>query len=562
MQEKTSVLIITGILLLIGGIIYYLQLNSSDFNFYKSELLINSNNIEEKLSYSPDKNYHTLYRNFQSYVSSSEEVYPNSVLINKVHCSDGTPYFSTPTNCYNGNIPVPADGCMSHTEPNEYGCSFGDATGFFKNKEYWIGAEYQLLPENLIRIGNEYYIKFVAYNEKAHKKLATGKNFIIHGNAVADKSYAPDEQVIIYIPYEGDTAGFSVINQKGFEFDNKILKHLFTLFLSLFPGISFFVIWFFFGKEHAEGNIPERLSLPPTKRKAGEVAAFFNPPFGSQNKNLFPTLLTDFYHRKIIDIKLEKKSGFLLKENELYVKINEQKLDSLNKIEKEFISLLKFAEENFKKEGDFFLLNFSKLNWTAKSKLRTAYSSFTSSVNEQKKEFLSAKGITYLAISFFLSFAIGILSRRIITITGAFLVLAFFAILIYSQKNSILIKFNKDYYKEYRQWQSFKRFLNSSPSMELHGHRGTIIWGEFLVYATALGVADRVLREMKDQKIITENQYATYHVISSPSLLSSHTGGFGSGGSSGGAGRGFGGAGGGFGGAGGGGVGGGGGGGR
>lgn len=544
MQEKTSVLIITGILLLIGGIVYYVQMNSSAFNFYKSELLINSNNIEEKLSYSPDKDYHTLYRNFQSYVSSSREVYPNSVLINKVHCEDGTPYFSTPTECYNGNIPVPADGCMSHTEPNEYGCSFGDATGFFKNKEYWIGAEYQLLPVNLIKIDNKYYIKFIAYNAEAHKSLVTGKNFIIHGNAVADKSYAPDEQVIIYISYEGDTAGFSVINQKGFEFDNKILKHLFTLFLSLFPGISFFVIWFFFGREKSEGNIPERLSLPPNKRKASEVAAFFNPPFGSRNKNLFPTLLTDLYHRKIIYIKLEKKSG-LLSEDKLYVKINKYESNSLTKIEKEFINLLKLAEKKSEKEEEFFLLDFSKLNWTAKSKLRTAYSSFTSSVNKQRKEFMLSKGITYLAISFFLAFVIAILTGGIITFIGAFIVLAFFGLLIYSQMNSILIKFNKDYYKEYQEWQSFKRFLNSSPSMEMHGHKGTVIWGEFLVYATALGVADKVLKEMKDQRIITENQYATYHVISSPSLLSSYIGGFSSGTAGGGAGGGFGGAGGG-----------------
>jgi uncharacterized membrane protein len=56
--------------------------------------------------------------------------------------------------------------------------------------------------------------------------------------------------------------------------------------------------------------------------------------------------------------------------------------------------------------------------------------------------------------------------------------------------------------------------------MKLHGHKGTIVWGEFLVYATALGVADKVLKEMKDQKIITENQYNSYVIISSPNTLS------------------------------------------
>jgi uncharacterized membrane protein len=533
MKEKTVVGIIVLILLLMGGAVYYLQLNSSGFNFYKSELTINGSQIQEKLSYLTDKEYHTLYRNFQSYIADSGANVANSISIKEVSCSEGTSYFRTISRCYN-NLGV-ATTCMAYTEKNEYGCSFGNVYGFSKGRDYWITAEYEIKPENLIKINNNYYIKFISYNENAHKTLITGKNLIISGDTTTNKKYFPDQQVIIYIPYKGEITGFNIISQEGFEFDNKTFKHLFILFILFLPGIVFFSAWYFFGRENSEGDVPERLSMYPNKRKASEVAVFFNLPFGSNNSHLFPTLLTDFYNRKIIDIKAKDK--------ELYVKINKYDADSLNKIEKDFIHILNFFDKNSKKEGEYFLLNYSKMDWKDKNELGKIYSSFSSSLNKQKKEFLSEKGAVYWIIV--IIFPIVISMSLSAMIAFGFIILAGLSIFISSFVSTLLIQFKKDYYLEYRQWQSFKKFLKSSPSMKLHGHKGTIVWGEFLVYATALGVADKVLKEMKNQKIITETQYNNYAVISSPTILSSHTGGFGGGGASGGGGGGFGGAGGG-----------------
>ena len=40
--------------------------------------------------------------------------------------------------------------------------------------------------------------------------------------------------------------------------------------------------------------------------------------------------------------------------------------------------------------------------------------------------------------------------------------------------------------------------------MKLHGHKGTIIWGEILVYATALGAAKKVLKDLKQQILLKD----------------------------------------------------------
>jgi len=37
--------------------------------------------------------------------------------------------------------------------------------------------------------------------------------------------------------------------------------------------------------------------------------------------------------------------------------------------------------------------------------------------------------------------------------------------------------------------------------MKEHGHRGVVLWEKYLIYATALGVAKRVLEELEKRRI-------------------------------------------------------------
>ena len=97
MKESKTIIIITILFLVLGSIALYFSIFSTKFNFYKSELTINELEINEKLSYRPDQNYHTLYRNFnikETPTTISPSKTPNGITVSKVNCEDGTPYLN------------------------------------------------------------------------------------------------------------------------------------------------------------------------------------------------------------------------------------------------------------------------------------------------------------------------------------------------------------------------------------------------------------------------------------------------------------------------------------
>ena len=46
-------------------------------------------------------------------------------------------------------------------------------------------------------------------------------------------------------------------------------------------------------------------------------------------------------------------------------------------------------------------------------------------------------------------------------------------------------------------WKNFKKFLSDNSLMKEHPPESIVIWNQYLVYATALGVADKVYESMK-----------------------------------------------------------------
>ena len=64
MEEKGVVALLAAILVVMGLFSMCIFLFYADFNFYKSEINVNNTEITEKLFFTPDKDYHTLYRNF------------------------------------------------------------------------------------------------------------------------------------------------------------------------------------------------------------------------------------------------------------------------------------------------------------------------------------------------------------------------------------------------------------------------------------------------------------------------------------------------------------------
>lgn len=521
--ELFPVLIITSILILGGILIIFLNL-PEEFNFNYSKINIDITTINEELHFAPDQSYHTLYRNFQNpiYQSSYTSDNKNYITINKIECSSGNPYFKDYNSlCYNSYGRI---NCDSYTEPNEYGCSFGNTLGFLKGKDYIINSEYQLHPENLFEIKNNYYIKFVVYSPNNHIKL-TKRNFIVEGNIIKKNKYSVDENVILYIPYYGNTLDFNITHQKDFEFDYNSgfrFKDFLFIFLSLFPGIFFFGIWFIFGRELTYETIPRELSNAPLKRKYWEIAAYFNPPFSKINKNFFASTLLNFYNKKIIDIKEKDK--------EIYIKLNKFQGD---KIEREVYELLQGIKDEIKKDKDkeLFFEEYFNLKKAMKNNVNLdMYKKFTSlqeKVKELGKVYLKQNSEKIGIIStLFLIFLFVIIRFTSPLIIGLY-ILTFFIMMIFPITGAIFVRFNKEYYIEYQKWKAFKRYLKNSFTIKTATHKTLIIWKEYLIYATALGVPEKVIEELKYKNIITEKQANFYTGIALGNSFGFTSGGFG-----------------------------------
>jgi uncharacterized membrane protein len=255
------------------------------------------------------------------------------------------------------------------------------------------------------------------------------------------------------------------------------------------------------------------------------------------DKNFFSAMLINFYHKKVIDIKMKKKTP--------WIKINSGKVP-LDQIERSFLHIIQDLKHK-KSENGYFNLKKDLSSFSNRMKVQTEFASLQKEVKEKGKEFIDEKGTNALAV---ISIVLMILFQVPIALLGSFLLMPlYFGLLVLfmvsSKSSPLFIRFNKSYYKEYQHWQAFRKYLSKSFSITHRDHKGVLMWDHYLVYATALGVAKKVLKEMKRANIIDTNHYNLYTgvYVSSGSFASS-SGMSGSGGGAGGGGAGGGGGGG------------------
>lgn len=249
---------------------------------------------------------------------------------------------------------------------------------------------------------------------------------------------------------------------------------------------------------------------------------------------------------------VEEKLLFI-KKKYLYLKINKIPED-LDEVEKKFMELLKKIKEEADEKyikNDYINLDRAMKSPSVQSKIRKAYKEIDSKIRKESKSYINKKGQiifqTILIIALFASWFLAVL------LFFWFYLACIILFNFITRKSALLIRYKEDFYKEYEHWQSFKHYLSHSYTIRSATHETIVMWEEYLLYATALGIPEKVLKEGERIKLVDEQHFAIYTGVyhSSTSVSASY-----------GAATGHGGGGGGFGGAGGGGVGGGGGGGR
>ncbi|MFA6022467.1 MAG: DUF2207 domain-containing protein [Candidatus Pacearchaeota archaeon] len=560
MKESRAVAIFVAIFILLGILsLFYFIFFSAGFNFYKSELTINGNNVQEKLTFNANKDYHTLFRTFITPVVVSPSNFEN-IQLTSVSCQQGTPYVYTQNSgLFTFDKTFTSEKSLPYTEINEYGCTFGNQLGFKKSQDYTIQSSFIVNNKNLFEINGKYYTKFVAYSPDKHKLLIKNNNFFVSGDAITKDIFFPNEYVIIYIPYnEKDISQFNIIQKSNFEFTSIFIFILFIIF-SFFPAILFFLVWFIWGRETSYLDVPKELSMYPNQkndgfsffgcsgiknslheRKAWEVATMFTHPLGKINNNFFPAMIMDMNRRKIIELKAVDK--------EVYIKLLKYNKQKLDEVELAFISYIeKIIELGDKSKIDsegFFSVKkmINTIKFTKQFELQKEYQSLAKTIDKKSKEYLDKKGQTIIILSMIALFSLSFLFFALTEINFIPLIIllfiSLFITLFASNLSSIFIKFKKDYYIEYQKWQGFKHYLNAFSSMKTCPPEAIKLWQQHLVYATALGVGAVVIKKFREWRVINETQYAAFYNTTAYSTSNFGGAAAGSGGGMGGAGGG------------------------
>jgi hypothetical protein len=515
MKEPTVILILVLVFAVFGTGVACFSVLYSDFNFYKAEITANGKTITENLYFQPDKDYHTLYRNFVDEATTKNITIINSIKIKDVQCEQGTAYFrgkdSSCTLFSNGNSENGL--CPSYTEDNEYGCTFGNALGFKEKGNYFVQSVFELNSANLFKINGKNYIKFIAYSSDRHVFLKED-NFKTSSEIVRKDNYLPGEQVILYIPYTGSEEGFNVIQKENFEFDGSLFKMIIIALFALFPSIIIFFGWFFFGRENSYPDMPKELSSYPNEREGWEVNCFFNAPFGSFGKNFFSTMLISLYHKKVIDLQLREK--------DVWLKINKTK-EKLDKFESRFLKFLEGIYDIADKkciDGSYLYLKKALQSYKVNLYSMSFFSDLGKEIKKEQKKYLDSKGnVIVLILSFLGFFSFTFLHPLAFLLNFALIIF----LVIVSASSALFVKFKGNYYTEYKHWQAFKKYLSHSFTIKHGDHRAVAIWDHYLIYATAMGVSKKVLKELKDAKIIDDKHVAIYTGVynSSPSFAAS-----------------------------------------
>lgn len=513
MKERNIIILLSIFFLFTGIFIATSAIYNSDFNFNKAELNINNLEIQEKLLYTADKDYHTLYRTFSSPVYTQPAKVKNYIEIKDVKCTEGTPYANDKDlNCF--TFPKAELECLANTEANEYGCSFSNIYGFKKDSNYKIESTFILNPENLFLIKNNYYIKFIAYSKNQHAYLDSN-NLIINGEVIKDSKYYPRDDVIIYIPFNNPSENYNIIEQKDFEFDSAFFQHLIIVLYSLIPLLLILIAWYYFGREKSYADVPSELSNVEKDRPGYEVATLFNPPF-TQNPNMFAAIMLELYNKKIIDFKRF--------DDKVYVKII--KTTTKDKVFDKFLKLIikvkDISKNEFIKEG---YLNLKDAIEKYNNKVYNDYALFTMELSKIEGNYLEKSGLYFLVFCIIvlftslLSFYMFMDSLFINLIGSSFylfilhILLFAIVIIILLRKTALFITFKKEYYAEYLHWQAFKNYLKNSFAMRESEHEAVVLWDQYLVYAAAFGIAEEVLKRLKDLKIIDEDVYTNYNTM-------------------------------------------------
>ncbi len=283
---------------------------------------------------------------------------------------------------------------------------------------------------------------------------------------------------------------------------NVLILFLKTLLILLPPALVF--IYLKFGREK-DFTVPRFLSfIPNPERKPYEVNLLFTGDAAQGNENGFYATVLDLMRREFISVKPEG--------DDLLIKVLKEPEDPY---EKKVTDFFKRHSVN----GIFSLKALkNRVEWARNEKnisyLKSLKAELDSLLKYENDELvnrhLNLKGVkiadTFGRFSFFLfiiiSFSLLFFLRFFSTFNGysvfiLSLTLFIASLIAAASPSQIFGRWKKNYYMEKLQWEAFKKFLSDFALIKKYAPEDVVIWKEWLVYGTALGVAEKVEEALK-----------------------------------------------------------------
>ncbi|WP_295721881.1 DUF2207 domain-containing protein [uncultured Methanobrevibacter sp.] len=226
---------------------------------------------------------------------------------------------------------------------------------------------------------------------------------------------------------------------------------------------------------------------------------------GDLNENGFKSTIMDLINRKYL-ILIHKDEKDTVK-----LQIADENMSELESFEVEAINLLKrfeingiidftYMEEELQYESMASTYMNSIEQW--KENYKEQY------INPQLDQFFNDKGARYIKyygiVQVILSIVIIVFSlfsnnkSAFYTLLIMSIIVIVISIILIIIPNTIGGQWTKKGREYYQKWNNFKKYLKDFSLMKEYPPESIIIWNEYLVYATALGVADEVEKAMGD----------------------------------------------------------------
>ncbi|WP_292459963.1 DUF2207 domain-containing protein [Methanothermococcus sp.] len=303
-----------------------------------------------------------------------------------------------------------------------------------------------------------------------------------------------------------------------------IIKYLFSVMVVIFPLIAYI----FYNKYGVEKKyiVPKYLSYVPNKnRKPWVVNLIFNGKLGKFEKEGFYATLLDLHDKKYIKI-LSGESN-----NDISIEILNRDLSNLDNYEKKVMTfLIRYSKNNIFKPStiEAIALKYKHdMDEVGAQRLWNEVNSIMSSPTSSYriKEYMDNTGniiiwallacsVIVALISFGLSSGdYSILYPDTSNIFHLSLIWVMQCIVLIIAPKTLFGKWKKDYYKEKLEWESFKKFLSDIAMIKKYAPQDIVMWKEWLIYGTALGVGRNVEKALKslDVKLPENTQEMIYY---------------------------------------------------